>query len=144
MSANAKIALLRAVPGLADYPDRDLAHLANNVEEARVEPGTVLTREGSVGRDSFFILEGDASVKLRGEHVATLGPGEFVGEMALLDHSPRSATVTANTAMRLLVLGAETFGALLERPSVARQIATEMADRLRAADDAAAESKHRR
>ena len=131
-----KIALLRRVPGLAGYADRQLAQLAPLVDEATAEPGSILVQEGKPGRQTFLIVEGQADVTLRGQYLERLGPGDFVGEMALLDHSPRSATVTAATPMRLLVMDPSSFASLISQPSVSRRIATDLAGRLRRAEGA--------
>jgi len=131
-----KIALLRRVPGLAGYADRQLAQLAPLVDEASAEPGAILVQEGKPGRQTFLIIEGQADVTLRGQYLERLGPGDFVGEMALLDHSPRSATVTAATPMRLLVMDPSSFASLISQPSVSRRIATDLAGRLRRAEGA--------
>ena len=99
-----KVALLRTVPSLAGQPDKELAQMAPFVDEASVEAGFVLMREGTTGREAFLVVEGRADVSIAGRSVAQVGPGELLGEMALLDHSPRSATVTALTPMKLLVM----------------------------------------
>jgi CRP-like cAMP-binding protein len=131
-----RIALLRRVPGLAGYADRQLAQLAPMVDEADVAPGTILVREGKPGRQTFLIVEGQADVTLRGQYLERVGPGDFVGEMALLDNSPRAATVTAATPMRLLVMDPTSFASLLSQPAVSRRIATDLAGRLRRVEGA--------
>lgn len=131
-----KLELLRSVPALRTHSDRELARVAPLVDEVRFRAGDVLMQEGRPGDEVFVIVAGTASVTLRGERVAALGPGDFAGEMALLDHSPRSATVTAATDVTALVLGPQDFGALLDRPAVGRRIAMELAARLRRAEQA--------
>ena len=126
-----KVELLRKVPGLAGYRDKYLAQVATMMDELDYEPGDLLTREGMPGGQAFLIVDGEASVTLRGEELATVGAGEFVGEMALLDHSPRSATVTAVTPMRVLVMDPGSFWNLLGQAPVARRIAIDLARRLR-------------
>ena len=71
-----------------------MAELADDVD---AEPGAVLVDQGRVGQECYVILEGEASVYVSGEHVATSGPGSMVGEMALVEHKPRNATVVADT-----------------------------------------------
>lgn len=123
--ADPAMALRRNVPGMdAEF------------DESSVTEGSVLMVEGKPGREAFFVLEGQADVSIRGDVVATVGPGEFLGEMALLSHAPRSATVTARTSMRMLVIDPVAFGALLGRPAVARLIAESLAVRLRRAEGA--------
>ena len=126
-----KIALLRRVPGLAGYADRQLAQLAPLVDEAEVDEGTVLIEEGRPGRQTFLVVEGHADVTLRGQYLERVGPGDFVGEMALLDASPRSATVTAVTKMTVLVMDPSSFASLVSQPAVSRRIAADLAGRLR-------------
>ena len=100
--------------------------------------GKVLTKEGTVGREFFFIVEGKAVVRRNNRKVATLGPGQYFGEMALLDKRPRSATVVSETEMTLLVLGQRQFNAVLEAvPGLARKLLVAMAMRLREADEKA-------
>jgi CRP-like cAMP-binding protein len=131
-----KIALLRKVPGLAGYADRQLAQLTPLVDEADVPAGTILVEEGKPGRQTFLVVEGEADVTLRGQYLERVGPGGFIGEMALLDASPRSATVTAVTDMKVLVMDPTSFSSLLAQPAVSRRIASELAGRLRRAEGA--------
>lgn len=126
-----RVEILRRVPGLAGYRDRYLARVATMMDELDYEAGETLTREGMPAGQAFLIVDGEASVTLRGEELATVGPGEFVGEMALLDHSPRSATVTAVTHMRVLVMDPGSFWSLLGDAPVARRVAIDLARRLR-------------
>ncbi|HLF99045.1 MAG TPA: cyclic nucleotide-binding domain-containing protein [Acidimicrobiia bacterium] len=130
-----KIQLLRRV-GLRDETDRELAELAPLVDEVEFDVGDVLMEEGRTAFEAFIIVEGTASVSIDAHHIATLGPGEMVGEMALLDHSPRSATVTAATPMRLLAMDPRSFASLLRRPTIGWRVAAELAQRLRRAEGA--------
>lgn len=108
------------------------------VEEVEVPAGRVLVEEGSVGREFFFILEGTAAVRTKGRRVTTLGPGQYFGELALLDRKPRSATVTSETPMRLLVLDQRRFNGLLDSvPALSHKLLVAMAQRLREADSKA-------
>jgi CRP-like cAMP-binding protein len=131
-----KIALLRRVPGLAGYADRQLAQLAPLVDEAELAAGTILMEEGKPGRQTFLIVDGQADVTLRGQYLERVGPGDFVGEMALLDANPRSATVTAVTPLRVLVMNPTSFASLISQPSVSRRLASDLAGRLRRAEGA--------
>jgi CRP-like cAMP-binding protein len=125
------VAALSHMPGLGGYPDSDLAELAALIEERRVATGTMLVEEGQPGRETYLIVEGWATVTVNGRVVGTATAGEFVGEMALLDHSPRSATVTASTPLRLFVLDAVNFAHLLTQAAAGRAIARTLAERLR-------------
>ena len=111
---------------------RGLACLGTDV---RVEAGSVLTPEGHTGREFFIVKEGEATCSIRGLPRARFHPGDFFGEMALLDGGPRTATVTAETPMELLVFGAAEFRSMLENSVGVRQrLLVEMARRLREAD----------
>ena len=133
-SSRAKLDLLRRVPAFAGCNDKELAEAARHVDEWAVAAGTALTREGAVGHEAFVIIDGTADVLINGEAVAELGPGQFVGEMAMLDRRPRSATVVARTDMRLLLIGPAAFDEFASLRAVSRELTKELADRLRQAD----------
>jgi CRP/FNR family transcriptional regulator, cyclic AMP receptor protein len=108
------------------------------VEEITVSAGAVLVEEGTIGREFFFILEGTATVRRSGRKVATLEPGGYFGELALLDRKPRSATIVAETDMKLLVLEQRSFNGLLDAiPAIAHKLLVAMSQRLREADSRA-------
>src|SRR5437763_728894 len=127
-----KVSLLQAVPGLSALHQRELADLARHFDDLDIDAGHQLIREGEPGRELFLIVDGQAVVSLRDQVLATVGPGEFVGEMTLFERLPRSASVTALTPMRVLIAGAPAFDALRTHPAVLRRIATTLAQRLRA------------
>src|SRR3974390_1983071 len=83
---------------------KDLRLIRRALEEVTVPAGKVLCQQGTVGREFFFIVAGRASGRRKNRQVATLGPGQYFGEMALLDKRPRSATVVSDTEMSLLLL----------------------------------------
>jgi CRP-like cAMP-binding protein len=92
-------------------------------------------KEGTPGHEFFLILKGEATVKRNGRKVATLGEGQYFGELALLDRGPRNATVAAETPMELLVLGQREFAGILDEvPGLAHKLLTIMAARVREAD----------
>ncbi|MBL8778716.1 MAG: cyclic nucleotide-binding domain-containing protein [Acidimicrobiales bacterium] len=101
-------------------PD-ELARVAELVDDVEAEPGAVLTDQGRPGQECYVIESGQANVYFGGEHIATLGPGSMVGEMALLEHRPRIASVVAETPMQLLGLDTRSFRALLEEMPKASQ-----------------------
>jgi CRP-like cAMP-binding protein len=110
---------------------RDLARIAALSNEVEVQAGTVLMRQGDPGRECFVIEKGRAKATIRGKKSRTMGPGEVFGEMALLRSAPRSATVTAETDLSLIVLGSREFSTLLEDvPGVARKVLAAMAERV--------------
>jgi CRP-like cAMP-binding protein len=130
-----KVDRLRHVAPFAACSDRELAWVARHTAEHRMEAGEVLVREGEVGREVFVIVEGFATVHVGGQLVARLGPGEFVGELALLDRRCRTATVVAETPVVVTVSGIGEFAELLTHaPHVTRKLLSAMAGRLRAAD----------
>lgn len=127
-----KVELLRSVPLFRLCTDKEFGDIAKLADEGSFAAGDVLTTEGTPGHECFIISSGRATVTLRGERLGELGPGNAVGEMALLDRSPRSATVTALTDMEVFVLEPRSFGDLIERhPSVAKLMLAELARRLR-------------
>jgi CRP/FNR family transcriptional regulator, cyclic AMP receptor protein len=114
---------------------RELRLVAKALDEVTAPAGAVLTEEGTMGREFFYIVEGRASVRRGGRRVALLGPGDYFGELALLDRGPRSATVVAETDMVLLNMSQREFYGLLEDvPPLARKLLSAMAGRLRDAD----------
>ncbi len=129
-----RMALLRRLPLFAACSDRELSTIDSLVSDIEVEPGEVLTSEGGHGAETFIVVEGSASVTIRGEHVADIGPGDFVGEMAMIDLRPRTATVRAETQMRLLVVGPADFMSLIQQPTVAVRMLRRVVERLRAAE----------
>jgi CRP/FNR family transcriptional regulator, cyclic AMP receptor protein len=95
----------------------------------------VLTKEGETGREFFVIVDGEAVVKRKGRRVATLGPGDFFGEIALVEHVPRRATVTAKTVLRCFLLTQGSFLRLLdEQAGVERKVLRALARRVLALD----------
>lgn len=126
---------LAQVPLFRSLAKRDLQRVARAADELRVEPGRVLMEQGQVGRECFVIVEGTATVRRNGRKVASLGPGDAAGELSLLDHGPRTATVVADGPMTVLVIGAREFSGLLDEvPAVARKLLTSLAGRVRELD----------
>ncbi len=102
-------AQLRDVPFFSGLSKRELATVAQQIDEVEVDAGAVLATEGDFGHEVFVIMDGTAEV-LRGDApIAELGPGEFFGEMALLDEDRRTATVKAISPMKLLVMTRTSF-----------------------------------
>jgi CRP-like cAMP-binding protein len=114
----------------------DLERIAALTNEIDVRPGTTLIREGELGQECFVIQDGTAKAELPNGATRTMDAGEVFGELALLDEAPRSATVTAETEMRLIVLNSREFSTLLDdHPSVRRNVLAAVATRIRAAED---------
>ena len=130
-----RVELLTKVSLFSECNKKELAQIAAATRETNVASGTVLVEQGARGDQFFVLAEGLAWVSIDGKKVASIKPGSFFGEMALLDQGPRTATVTAELPSRLLVLDARSFAALVkENPSVALKIMRGLAERLRAAE----------
>jgi CRP/FNR family cyclic AMP-dependent transcriptional regulator len=126
---------LAQVPLFSALSKKELQLVARRAEDVRVDPGRILVSEGSTGSEFFVIIDGTATVSRHGRKVATLGPGDAFGELALLDKAPRNATVTAQTEMEVVVLGQREFGGLIDEvPGFARKLLAGMARRLRDSD----------
>jgi len=95
---------LKSLPLFANVPDEELAQIAGFAQEVNVDQGRELVREGDFSYEFMAIEEGEAEVTRGGKHVNDLGPGDFFGEMGLLEKTLRNATVTAKTSMRLVTL----------------------------------------
>ena len=95
---------LKSIPLFADVPDEELGQIATFAQEVTMDQGRELVREGDFSYEFMAIKEGDAEVTRDGQHVADLGPGDFFGEMGLLEKTLRNATVTAKTPMTLVTL----------------------------------------
>ena len=95
---------LKSIPLFEEVGDEELAQIAPFATEVSVEEGRELVREGDFSYEFMAIEEGQAEVTRAGEHVADLGPGDFFGEMGLLERTLRNATVTAKTPVRLVTL----------------------------------------
>ena len=95
---------LKSLPLFADVPDEELAQIAGFAQDVTVDEGRELVREGDFSYEFMAIEDGEAEVTRNGEHVADLGPGDFFGEMGLLENTLRNATVTAKTPMKLVTL----------------------------------------
>jgi CRP-like cAMP-binding protein len=125
---------LSALPLFAGVPDADLATLLQHARTTALAPGQTLLREGDPGDEVLLILDGQAAVTVGGLPVGTIGPGDCVGEMSLLDSAPRSATVTSSSPLRALVLAADAMRRLLaDHPAVAARLTSTLTARLRSA-----------
>jgi CRP-like cAMP-binding protein len=128
---NVKVEALGQVPLFEGLSKKHLRDLARVTEDLAVEAGTVLCREGRLGREFFVIVDGTAEVTKGGERLATRGAGEFVGEIALITTTTRTATVTAKTPLRCFILTRGDFRRVLaENPTVERKVMQALAERL--------------
>jgi CRP-like cAMP-binding protein len=131
LSKNAKVALLKRVPLFARCTKAELVEVALSADELDVADGEVLAREGRPGREFFVIVEGTVTVTRGGETLAELGEGDWFGEIALLTYKPRSATVTATSAVHALVIRDSAFRRLVETtPRIALTVLASVGQRL--------------
>lgn len=127
---------LASVPLFADLDRDELEEVSQLGTDVEVEEGRVLTQEGDPATEGFLVLSGTASAARGGKEIATFGPGDFFGEMALLVHGHRTATVTATSPMSVRAFHKSEFENLLDlHPKVAVKILRTTAQRLLNAED---------
>jgi CRP/FNR family transcriptional regulator, cyclic AMP receptor protein len=136
MASNPVAELLATVPLFSTLNAKERRQLARYCNETTVPSGTVLMRQGAVGVDCYILLEGTATVSRNDQPLAEIGKGDLIGELAPIDHLPRSATVVATSEVRVLVLSAHDLTSAIDSiPGLARNIMTSLAHRVRALDD---------
>jgi CRP-like cAMP-binding protein len=130
-SKDVKVEALKQAPLFEGLSKKELTTLVSATDDLALDPGTVLCREGRIGTEFFVIVEGDAEVTQGGKTVATLSGGDFVGEIALLTATKRTATVTATTPLRCFVLTQSAFRRVLaDSPSVQVKVMKSLAERV--------------
>jgi CRP/FNR family transcriptional regulator, cyclic AMP receptor protein len=135
MAVKPKALDLKSIWLFSSCTGSELRKIRSSLDELEVPKGKVLVEEGRIGLEFFLIVDGKASVIRNGKKVATLGPGGYFGELALLDRRPRSASVVSDTDMDVLVLSQRQFNGLLQSvPTIGRKLLAAMANRLREAD----------
>ncbi len=128
-----KLEKLRQVPLFAHLGRRETERLSMLADELDVPDGQILTRQGASGGEFFIVLDGQVAIEKDGGRVATMNPGDFLGEIALIDGQPRTATARAEGNARLLVIGRAPFHELItEFPSVRVCVLDALAERVRA------------
>jgi CRP/FNR family transcriptional regulator, cyclic AMP receptor protein len=133
-SQDTKVQALKHAPLFADLSRKELVALARLADDVEVPEGTTLCREGELGSEFFVLLEGGVTVTRNGRKLATGGPGDFFGEVALVEDVPRTASIRATSQLRFFVLTGPSFRRLLEdSPSVERKVLRALARRLIAA-----------
>jgi CRP-like cAMP-binding protein len=131
---SAPLAAVRDVPLFRDLEEKDLEVLARQMHERRFPEGSEVTTEGATGAGFFVIAEGNADVSIAGEHRATLGPGDYFGEIALIDDGVRSASIMAATDLLCYGLTPWEFRPFVEEhPQVAWALLQTLARRNREA-----------
>jgi len=132
MSRQSHLDHLASVSLFSGCSKKELGEVARSTDEVVLPAGQTLCTEGAVGREAFVIIEGTASVTRNGTKLADAGPGDCVGELALLDHGPRTATVVAETPVTALVIGVREFGAILDEvPSISYKLLRTLTARIR-------------
>ena len=127
---DAKTELISRAPIFSQCSKGELQEIAAIADEIDIAEGKELTTEGSPGREFFVIIEGTASVAQDGNQINDLGPGDFFGEVALVKDTPRTATVTATSPVRALVVTRQNFKHLIERqPDIERTVLKALVDR---------------
>jgi CRP-like cAMP-binding protein len=131
--ASASADTLRKVPLFADLDDRELGQIASSMRERRYKAGDVVTQEGAGGVGFFVVEEGEAEVVVGGEKKPwTVGPGDYFGEIALINESPRTATLTARTDMLCYGMTPWDFRPLVENNSaIAWKLLSAMAEKMK-------------
>jgi CRP/FNR family transcriptional regulator, cyclic AMP receptor protein len=137
-SHDTKADALARCPFFTGLSRGELLELAKVTEDLEVGEGKALTREGQSGSEFFVIVEGRVSVAKDGKEIRTLGPGDFFGEIALLEDSPRTATVTATGPLRFFVLTRQAFRSLLaHQPQLEQKVMRALEERVRATSETA-------
>jgi len=127
-----KQTMLSRVPLFAGLGSRDLGRIAQLCDEIDLKSDFVLTREGASASEFFVILDGGIRIDRGGQHLRDLGPGDYLGELALLTKGPRTATATAIGPTRLLVLTRREFNELLQDyPKIQSAVLRTMAERVK-------------
>ena len=130
---DAKIDLLKNVPLFAGCSKSELQRIASLADELDLADGATLIREGERGREFIVVASGTVRVTRNGRELRELGAGDFIGEIALVADVPRTATVTATSPVRLLVVTDRAFRGLLEQmPSIAKKVLQSLGERLHA------------
>jgi CRP-like cAMP-binding protein len=134
-SKRAYVENLRNVPLFSSCTSKDLEKIAKAGDEVSMKAGSLIVDQGQTGREAFVVLSGSVVVRRNGKKVATLGPGTIVGELSLLDHGPRTATVVCETDCTFLLLDQRSFlGVVDEIPALAHKLLASLAGRIRDLD----------
>ncbi len=131
LGKDGKVELIRKVPLFSKLSKKGLEDVAHIADELDLPAGKTMAEQGDRGREFFVLLEGEADVTKDGDTINTMRGGDFFGEIALVTKMPRTATVTATTDVRVLVITERDFSALLKRSeAVGRGVAEALAERI--------------
>ena len=126
---------LASVPLFSACSRKELQAVAKATDEVTIPSGKVLCEQGSIGREAFVLVDGTAEVRRNKKKVASIGAGTCVGELALLDHGPRTASVIATTDMTVLVIGVREFAGIIDEiPSITHKLLKSLASKVRELD----------
>jgi CRP-like cAMP-binding protein len=135
-SQDTKADALGRCPFFSGLSRKELVEVAKVTEDLEVDEGKALAREGESGREFFVIVDGEVVVTKEGREIRRLSDGDFFGEIALLEDTPRTATVTAATPLRFFVLTRQSFRGLLDRqPEIEEKVRTALEERVRATSE---------
>lgn len=135
MAKDLYVARLKSVPLFASLSKRELDLVLKQADHLRFPARYRVVREGATGEEFWMVLEGKLSVHRGGQEVAELGPGDFFGELAVLDPAPRDADIVSTTPVELLVIGRRRFWTLMEgSPTIQRKVLVGLARRLHELD----------
>jgi CRP/FNR family cyclic AMP-dependent transcriptional regulator len=136
-SLKASLQHLRNVPLFSSCSNKELERIAKAADEVNVKAGTLIVDQGQTGREAYILLKGVAVVRRNGKKVTSLSEGSVIGELSLLDHGPRTASVSAETDCTLLVISQRNlYGVIDKVPSVAHKLLSALATRIRDLDRA--------
>lgn len=134
-SKKAQLEHLRNVSLFQGCSTKELERIAKASEEVKMVAGSLIVDQGQTGREAFVVLNGTVTVRRNGKKVGSFGAGTVVGELSLLDHGPRTATVTCDTDCELLLLDQRNFiGVLDSVPTMAHKLLATLAGRIRDLD----------
>jgi CRP/FNR family transcriptional regulator, cyclic AMP receptor protein len=122
---------LAQVPLFSSLSKKEIGQISQLATPLEQPAGAVLVQEGKIGHEFIIVLDGEIEIRKGDQVIATRGPGSYIGEIALLDHRPRTATVIATTPVTVEVIGQREFaGLLVEQPEIAQQLLAAVASRL--------------
>lgn len=134
-SKKAHVEHLRNVPLFQSCSQKDLEKIAKAGDEVVMPAGSLIVDQGQTGREAFVVLEGSVTVKRNGKKISTAGPGTIVGELSLLDHGPRTATVICDTDCTFLLLDQRKFlGVIDDVPAIGHKLLASLASKIRELD----------
>jgi CRP/FNR family transcriptional regulator, cyclic AMP receptor protein len=134
-STSSKMDHLAKIPLFEGCSRKELTAIAKAGDEITMTAGTIIVDQGQMGREAFVVLAGEVTVKRGGRKIISLGAGAMVGELSLLDHGPRTATVVCDTDCTLFVIDQRHFRSVLENnPTIAIKLLGTLAGHIRNLD----------